>query len=186
MVGVRSTFPAAARKLPNVAVRRSIPASSVRAPPMQCVYMCANIFNWSIVDLQDSPGLRNTTWWLNFCGLYCYKLLPGDGYHSLLSAVHACGLSVSLCVCSSWHLLGPYPLFVPLPFPLPFGNRRVVFRVCETVPVFHMYSLVLYYCINDITQYLSFSVGFVSPSSIFSRPIHVAVNGRILFFIMAE
>ena len=45
MVGVRSTFPAAARKLPNVAVRRSIPASSVRAPPMQCVYMCANIFN---------------------------------------------------------------------------------------------------------------------------------------------
>ena len=78
---------------------------------------------------------------------------------------------------SSLYLLIPYPKFVPLPFPLPFSNHKFVFCICEPVSVLHIHSFV---------YFLDLSLSDISLSIIFSRSIHIAVNGRILFVFMVE
>ena len=39
---------------------------------------------------------------------------------------------------------------------------------------------------NDLIQDFSFSVGFIALDIMPSKPIHVAANGTISFFLMAE
>ena len=48
-------------------------------------------------------------------------------------------------ICSSLYLLIPYLLFVPSSIPLPFGNHKLVFYICESVSLLYIHSFVLYF-----------------------------------------
>ena len=87
---------------------------------------------------------------------------------------------------SSLYLLIPSP-YLALPFSLPTGNYQFVCYICESVSDL-LYSFICFIFqithISDIKQYLSLSDFLLS--IIFSRSIHVAANGRISLFSMAN
>ena len=81
------------------------------------------------------------------------------------------------------------PPNLPLPSSFPFGNPKFVFYVCESLSVLEISSFVSLFQIPRISciiWYLSFSVWLTSLSMMISRSTHVAANGIISFFFMAE
>ena len=87
--------------------------------------------------------------------------------------------------CNILHIPTPNSQSIPIPSPLPLGKHKSVLYVCVSISVICAIFQIPH--IIDILQYLSFFDFFqISISIIFSRSIHVAVNGRISFFFMAE
>ena len=64
--------------------------------------------------------------------LFHYGLLQVTEYSSLCYIVGPCCLSI---LCNSLHLLNPNSQSLPSPAPLPLGNHKSVFYVCESVSV---------------------------------------------------
>ena len=58
---------------------------------------------------------------------YFYRLHSIIGYYVLYSV----SLLFIYLMYSSLYLLIPYPSFVPPSLPLPFGNHKLIFFVCE-------------------------------------------------------
>ena len=82
-----------------------------------------------------------------------------------------------------------YPLILysilHLPFHSPYRKSLVCFLslwVCFFFVIFTNFIFKILHT-NDILQYFSFSVWFISLGIILSKSIHVVVNGRIFFFL---
>ena len=68
--------------------------------------------------------------------------------------------------------------------PSPLCNHKFVFYASESLSVLciHLFCILVQIS-HKVIQYLSFSVGLISLSRIFSRSIYVAANGTISFFL---
>ena len=89
---------------------------------------------------------------------------------------------------SSLYVLIPYSKFVSPFFHFPFGNHKF-FSISMSLLLFCIY-IHLHYFLDSIYKWYHtvFVFLFLSyfTSIIFSSPIHIAANGRILFFFMTE
>ena len=87
----------------------------------------------------------------------------------------------------TYFITGSFCLLIPstyLPTPLPSGDHQLV--LCIYKCFCYVCVIFLYFQfphINEIIQYLSFSVQLSSLSIIPSRSIHVVTNGKISFFL---
>ena len=80
----------------------------------------------------------------------------------------------------------PSSQFIPPP-PLPPGNHTFVFHICDSISVLQISSFVAFFLDSTYKRYHIFVfVRLTSLSITMSRSIHVAANGIILFFLMAE
>ena len=117
--------------------------------------------------------------------LFPYRQLQSTEQSSLCYTVGPYQLSILyivVCICQSQS-----PNLSFLPFPP--DNHNFVFYICNSISILQISSFVPFFQIphiSDILYYLSFSVCLTSLSMTISRSIHVAANGIILFFFMAE
>ena len=92
--------------------------------------------------------------------------------------------SLIICFIQSLYILFPSSQFFPPHSGFTYGNLKIAFEICE----FLFYKWIILYYFYDSTCniiYLSLS-DLTSFCMIISSSIHVAANGIILFFFIAE
>ena len=123
--------------------------------------------------------------------LFSFRFFSHVDYHRLLGRV----------LCTTKQVLVGQPFHVPSvhmpvqtpspsqpPSPVPFGNHKFVFKVCESVSFLQINSFVALFLDSTYKRYHGIFVFFCLTllSMIISRSIHVSVDGIISFFSMVE
>ena len=101
-------------------------------------------FYWTIVDLQYCVSFRCIAKWFRYiyvCVYIYFRFFSIIGYYKILNIIPCAILLLIYFMYSSLYLLIPYSQFVPLPF----GNHKIVFYVCESVSVLYIDSFVLFF-----------------------------------------
>ena len=140
-------------------------------------------FYHSALDLQHCVCFICRAKWFTYTYIqsFFFSFFSHIGYHRILSRVPCAIQSILVYV-------NPKLLIYPsLHQRFPFHNHTFLLGICKLTSVLKSLSSIVFpKCIphvSDIIWYLSFSVCLPSLSMITSRPIHIAGNDIILFFL---
>ena len=146
------------------------------------------VFYWTTVDLkccvlcveQNDSVIHVYIYFLDY-----FPLQVITKYWVQFPVLYSETLSVICFIYSGVYVNPQILIYHPWP-PFPFGNHKLVLRVCGSISVLY----VVFFPrkiphVTDIIWYFVF-VWLTSLSVIISRSIHIAANGIISFFFMAE
>ena len=97
-------------------------------------------FYWSIVDLQCFASFRYTTKWISYTYTYAHSFLDSfpikaiTEYWIEFPVLYSRNLFVIYFIYSSVYMSLPISQFIP-PHPVPPGNQKFIFYICNSISV---------------------------------------------------